>query len=266
MREQGTQLDPAHYSKEYFLTECDGHAEYLAGQGLSLTPRLQALWKFLSVRPGMKLLDVGCGRGEIVIQCGVNETCAIGVDYSEVGLRLAKRAIMHVQVQDRNRWKPPHLCLSNAKRLPFPDNTFDRAVMSDIVEHLHPNELKTTLEEVYRALAPGGELLVHTMPNLWYYRYGYPLFRLAQRFRSVSLPADPRERFQFSHVHVNEQTPHTLRRLLRGSGFSYWRVWLYDYRDYAEYSPIMRRAMRLLTRLPLVRQIFCDDIFALARR
>jgi SAM-dependent methyltransferase len=266
MCEQRTPIDPTQYSTEYFLTECDGHAEYLADQALSLTPRLQALWDFLGVRPGMKLLDIGCGRGEIVAHCAVNGVLAIGIDYSEDGIRLAQRAIMRIDANGRETRKPPHLCLSNAKRLPFPDNTFDRVVMSDIVEHLHPRELKTTLQEVCRALAPGGELLVHTMPNLWYYRYGYPLFRLVQRLRKISLPTDPRERFRFSHVHVNEQTPRTLRKTLGEIGFSHWRVWLYDYRDYSQYGPIMRRSMRLLTSLPLVKRIFCDDIFAVARR
>jgi hypothetical protein len=65
---------------------------------------------------------------------------------------------------------------------------------------------------------------------------------------------------------VNEQTPPRLRRTLQATGFSGWRVWLYDYRDYAQYGPMMRRAMRLLTGMPVVKRIFCDDIFALARK
>jgi len=41
---------------------------------------------------------------------------------------------------------------------------------------------------------------------------------------------------------------------------------LYDYRDYPQYGPLMKRSMRLLTSLPLIKQVFCDDIFALVRK
>lgn len=258
-------VDAAAYSEEYFLTECDGHSEYLAGEG-ELSARLRALWKFLRVQPGMKVLDVGCGRGEIILHCARKGIHAVGVDYSEAALRLVQQAISRASRPDQETWQHLDLSLSNAKQLPFPDSTFDRAVMSDLVEHLYPNELETALKEVHRVLIPGGNLLIHTMPNLWYYRIGYPLFRLVERLRGVSLPADPRERFEFSHLHVNEQTPRSLRRTLRDIGFSHSRVWLYDYRNYSERGAVMRRSMQLLTSLPLTRQIFCDDIFASASK
>lgn len=266
MARPGQPIASATYSEEYFLTECDGYEDFLAGGESSLVGRLQALCKFLRLRPGMKVLDIGCGRGEMVVHCGMHGISAVGVDYSEAGLHLAQQAIRRVQDQKPDVWQTLHLSLGNAKALPFLDGTFDRAIMSDVVEHLYPQELETALREVHRVLATDGEVLVHTMPNLWYYRYGYPLFRLVQRLRGVSLPADPRKRLQFSHVHVNEQTPRALRQVLSESGFAYWRVWLYDYRNYSQHGPVMRRAMRLLTGLPLVKQLFCDDIFALARK
>ncbi len=259
-------VDPQQYSKEYFLTTCDGYAEYLAGGGSVLAKRLQALWGFLHARPGMRVLDVGCGRGEIVAQCGLAGVHAVGIDYAEAGLRLAQATIARIGGHSRQGWWRPSLSLGNAKRLPFRNDTFDRVVLSDIVEHLYPDELRTSLAEVYRVLAPGGELLIHTMPNLWYYRWGYPLFRLVQRLRGISAPADPRDRFPFSEVHVSEQTPGSMRKALAESPFSQWRVWLYDYRPYTEHPPVMRRAMRLLTGLPLVQWVFCDDIFARARK
>jgi SAM-dependent methyltransferase len=259
-------IDPERYSEEYYLTTCDGHAEYLAGGGRVLAERLQALWVFLRAGPGMRVLDVGCGRGEIVVQCGLAGVRAVGIDYAEAGLRLAQRAIARIGGSTVEAWRPPALTLGNGKQLPFRDDSFDRAALSDIVEHLYPGELRAVLAEVYRVLAPGGELLIHTMPNLWYYRYGYPLFRLLQRLQGVPAPADPRDRFPFSEVHVNEQTPRTMSRALAESPFRHWRVWLHDYRSYAEHPPLMRRVMRLLTGLPGVRWMFCDDIFARARK
>jgi ubiquinone/menaquinone biosynthesis C-methylase UbiE len=260
-------IDPNSYSEEYFLKGCDGYEEYLGDEGVLLPPRLRTLWKFLHVHPNMRVLDVGCGRGEIVVHCSTEGAYAVGIDYSEVGLRLAQQTIKHhADHQDQEPEMKPDLSLSDAKRLPFASNSFNRAVMSDLVEHLYPEELKVALEEIHRVLMPGGYLLIHTMPNLWYYRYGYPLFRFVEQLRGVSLPADPRERFQFSHVHINEQTPRTLRQTLSSIGFSYWRVWLYDYRDYSQHGALMKNAMHLLTSLPVVKKIFCDDVFALARK
>jgi len=256
-------VGPANYSVEYFLTEANGWAEYLYSKGLILPPRLRAVWNYLDIKPGMLVLDVGCGRGEILVHCGLHNVQAVGIDYSPVALKLACYSIREIITTEKD-FRIPGLVLGNAQWLPFPDNAFERVIMSDIVEHLYQSELESALREVHRILAPGGMLVVHTMPNLWYYRYGYPLFRLVQKLRGIQLPVDPRERYRFHEVHVNEQSPRSLNATLSRIGFSRWRVWLYDYRDYAGYPPIMRFAMRLLTRLPGVKQIFCDDIFAIA--
>lgn len=254
------------YTEEYFLTECDGFAAYLDGAESGLTTRLETLWRFLDAAPGMRILDLGCGRGEILIACGQHGIEAVGIDYAPNALTLAQQAIARARAHTLDRWISPHILLGNAQQLPFEDKTFDRVIMSDIVEHLYPRELKRALAEVRRVLAPGGELLIHTMPNLWYYHYGYPVFRFVQRLRGIRLPTDPRERFKFSHVHVNEQTPRALRRMLAQIGFAKWRVWLHDYRDYAEQSPGLRQAMHLLTHTPLIKKVFCDDIFARAHK
>jgi ubiquinone/menaquinone biosynthesis C-methylase UbiE len=254
------------YSEEYFLTECDGCTEYMASEGLVLTPRLQTIWNYLDVRAGMRILDIGCGRGEIIVHCGLQGAQAVGIDYSQAGLELARSSVARVAGRAGGQYKSPGLSMANAQRLPFSGGVFDRVIMSDVVEHLYPEELQATLGQVLRVLKVGGALLVHTMPNLWYYRYGYSLFRLVQRLWGATLPANPRERFRFSHVHVNEQTPRSVGRLLERTGFSSWRVWLYDYRSYSQYGRVMRILMHLLTSTPVVNQIFCDDIFALARK
>lgn len=257
------QIDAKEYTEEYFLANCDGYEAYLEFGGTNLTRRLQLLWHFLDVSPGMKVLDVGCGRGEMIVHCNLHGAFAVGVDYSTHALRLAQKAITQIEHQD---WDQPKVSQSNAKHLPFSSHIFDCVIMSDIVEHLYPEELLMALKEIRRVLRPGGKLLIHTMPNLWYYHYGYPIFRIVQRLAGKRLPADPRKRFAFSHVHVNEQTPRTMSAALTQSGFVDKQVWLQDYRDYPQYSPMMRSAIRMLTHLPIIKLIFCDDIFAMAKK
>ena len=152
---------------------------------------------------------------------------------------------------------------ANAQRLPLASASADVVFMLDVVEHLNPAELQATLDEAWRVLKPGGRLVVHTMPNLWYYRWGYPLYRGLQGLRGQRLPADPRQRWSYSHVHVNEQTPPRLVRTLRGSRFQ-TRVWLASTVDY-NYEPnrLVRWGMGFLTRAWPFRYIFCNDIFAI---
>ena len=251
----GTGVPSDIYSREYFLTECDGHEEYQQGR---LSSRLQAALSFAGELAGRRVLDVGCGRGEVVLHCLRQGAEACGVDYSADALQLARQAAGN---------QSGHWQRADARYLPFRDGTFDLVLMLDIVEHLHPAELSLALADVRRVLKPGGALLVHTMPNLWYYQAGYPLFRWVQRLRGKNLPRDPRARWQYvSTVHVNEQTPLTLRRALREAGFAA-RVWLQPTQTYStESNALMRWAMRFLATAYPFRWVFCDDIFALASK
>jgi predicted SAM-dependent methyltransferase len=149
--------------------------------------------------------------------------------------------------------------------LPFVAGSFDRAVMADIVEHLYPEELSKALSEAHRVLASDGQLIVHTMPNIWYYRVGYPVYRLFEFLRGKRLPKDPRQRWRYADVHVNEQSIRTLKRALRAAGFRA-HVWVKDYRTYSSAPGLVRAMMLTVTRAPLLRFIFCDDIFAVASK
>jgi hypothetical protein len=102
------------------------------------------------------------------------------------------------------------------------------------------------------------------MPNLWYYRFGYPLFRFYQSLQGIDLPKDPRQRWGFEHLHVNEQTPASLKRALRGSGFK-TKVWL-ELGGQDDLGPITKTITRGLARLPVLRQTLCNDIYAIGRK
>ncbi len=247
------------YSRDYFLTACEGYEVFAHGDGNALSPRLAAVLEVTDLRPGERVLDVGCGRGEFVRYLALNEkVIAYGVDYSADAVAIAREHLTGVD--------GVLIAHSDARRLPFAAGTFDKLFMLDIVEHLYPWELAAALREAGRVLADNGQLVIHTAPNRWYYRFGYPVYRLFERLRGNELPANPRDRFPYHHLHVNEQDIVGLARSLRRAGFKA-RVRLRNIKppSLAGESPVMKLATRLLETFPF-KLVFCNDLIAVAQK
>jgi len=189
---------------------------------------------------------------------------AYGVDYSADALRIVGRGLAAEMEKGSGS-----ICLSraDAKRLPFSEAAFDKLLMFDLVEHLYPWELVEALREARRVLVIGGQLIIHTAPNRWYYRFGYPLYRLFERLRGRRLPPDPRSRFPFHHLHVNEQDVLSLRHSLRRAGFKP-KVWLDNVQAplLNAHSPVLDLLLRILLGVYPFRWVFRNDVFAVAHK
>jgi ubiquinone/menaquinone biosynthesis C-methylase UbiE len=254
-------ISQSNYTREYFDSCCQGHREYAVSQGKILPIRLEIPLKIANIQPGMRILDIGCGRGEIVINSAFRGAWVCGMDYAKEAVKLSMETITRTDFLDIRKRIVIHQ--ANACSLPFRNNSFDVVFMLDIIEHLNPVELNTSLDEVWRVLVPNGLLVVHTMPNLWYYHFGYPIYRLIQRLRGQHLPTDPRDRWPYSHVHINEQTAPKLKNTLRISQFKP-KVWLMPTHSYEdEQNILVRYMMNFITRFPPLNWIFCNDIFGI---
>lgn len=257
-------VPPTKYDERYFLTACEGHQEFLVSEGAHLSRRLRQAFAVAEVRPGMRVLDVGCGRGEILLHCTQLGALAYGIDYAPVAVRLSRQLAEGRGLADRIG-----VYQADAKRLPFPAEYFDRVLMFDIVEHLYPWELHQALLEVHRVLAPAGHLIVHTAPNRWYDRFAYPVVRLVRRLmgQGAAYPRDPRAlNVQVNtDVHVNEQDVLSLRQVLKRAGFRS-RVWL-DTPPQQRVEPKVLAAMRyvLFNWWPF-RWFFERELFAVASK
>jgi SAM-dependent methyltransferase len=158
------------------------------------------------------------------------------------------------------------LCRADAKALPFPDGCFDRVLMFDLVEHLHPWELERALAHARRVLRPGGSLVVHTAPNVWYDRYAYPVVRVVRTLTGEGrkYPRDPRAIIPDNlDVHVNEQSVVSLGRALARSGFRA-RVWLDTPPQHRREWMLFRVTRHVLFRWVPFRWFFEREVFAVA--
>ncbi|MEM3433548.1 MAG: methyltransferase domain-containing protein [Candidatus Methanomethyliaceae archaeon] len=251
------------YNKEYYLSECDGYEEFITSHGQILPKRLELALARSGVRPNMWVLDVGCGRGESLIWLARQGAKVWGIDYAKDALVLSREILKSIA-------GPETCCLliaANACRLPLAAESFDVVLLLDVVEHLYPWELEQTLAEIWRVLKCNGRLVIHTAPNLWYYRFGYPVYRLFQRLRGINLPKDPRDRFRYhKRVHVNEQSPVSLARALRRSGFQPY-VWVTDVQQrWKHESALMNILGWIATHIWPIKLIFCGDIFGEAQK
>ena len=253
---------PERYDEAYFLGACEGYAEFIASEGAHLSRRLSQAFEVAEVGPGMRVLDVGCGRGEILRHCARLGAQACGVDYAPVAVRMARMAMA-----DEETRGAVVIYLADAKWLPFPAASFDRVLMFDLVEHLHPWELDQALAEARRVLRPDGRLIIHTAPNAWYDRYAYPVVRLVRTLmgQGTNYPKDPRAVIPANlDVHVNEQSALSLWRALRRAGFRA-RVWLDTPPQNRREGLVFRAARHILFNWPPFHWFFQREVFAVAR-
>jgi ubiquinone/menaquinone biosynthesis C-methylase UbiE len=118
-------------------------------QRLAYRPIHDALLSALGTRHVTRVLDLGCGTGQLAARLctALPATEVVGCDYSEPMLRRAAGR------RDRSRW-----VRADAAHLPFPDESVD-AVVSTEAFHWFPDQA-AALSECFRVLRPGGQLLV----------------------------------------------------------------------------------------------------------
>lgn len=254
------------YDEEYFLHACEGYREFTSSEGEYLSRRLSAALAVAGVAPAMWVLDVGCGRGEILRHVRQLGARAVGVDYATVAVKMSRQIAEH----ENTAGGQIGVYQADAQRLPFTEGTFDRLLMLDIVEHLHPPELRRALAEAYRTLKPGGRIVVHTAPNVWYDRYAYPVVRLVRRLRGegAAYPKNPRAFLVPANVqvHVNEQSLFSLRRNLHRAGFGNLKVWLSTPPQDRQENIFFRGLRQLLFGYPPASWFFEREVFAVGEK
>jgi 2-polyprenyl-3-methyl-5-hydroxy-6-metoxy-1,4-benzoquinol methylase len=171
--------------------KCLGLLIYLA---ILRRPRLDFRLMHLPVKPGGRLLEVGCGNGEMLQFLREAGWQTEGVDFDATALTIAR---------DRGLAVHPGTVESQG----YTSDTFDAITSSHTIEHLpHPAQF---LRECHRILKPRGQLVIVT-PNS---------NSLCHRFFKQSWHGldPPRHLYIFNTL--------SLQRLFVEAGFRKIRVW-----------------------------------------
>lgn len=119
----------------------------------------------LGVRPGDRLLDLGCGAGRHAFEAARRGAvvAALDADAGEVKDVAALLSAM-ADAGEVPAGGAGAAVNGDALRLPFPDGAFDRVIAAEVLEHVPAD--RAAVAELARVLRPGGTLAV-TVPRCY---------------------------------------------------------------------------------------------------
>jgi len=106
--------------------------------------------RFIVKRPGLKILDVSCGTGELLLSLSrrIEKPSLFGVDISANMLKIAEKKL----------GSKASLKYSSADKLPFKDSTFHYMITTEAFHHYTHQE--KSIQEMKRVLKPNGRLII----------------------------------------------------------------------------------------------------------
>ncbi|WP_326549399.1 class I SAM-dependent methyltransferase [Micromonospora sp. NBC_01813] len=152
MTEQRSASGPQHYlpgmSLHWLLPIYDPFSR-LVGAGRVH----QQLLDRAEIRPGQRVLEIGCGTGNLLRALGRRQpdVDAIGIDPDQAALRLARRKAARAKLAIRYE-------VGFAGDLSLPDASVDRVLSAFMLHHLDADERTRALREIRRVLRPDGQL------------------------------------------------------------------------------------------------------------
>ena len=117
----------------------------------------------LGVRPGDRLLDLGCGFGRHAFEAARRGAAVVALDAGPEEVAQVRGTV--AAMVEAGELAPDHPATAvqgDALALPFPDATFDRVIASEVLEHI-PDDV-AAMRELARVLRPGGTMAV-TVPR-----------------------------------------------------------------------------------------------------
>lgn len=144
---------------------------------------------------GKRVLDFGCGRGDLLATLYAQGIPAKGLEFSEESARATAERFTGEPLFQGVAASPSELA----------DGSFDVILLVEVIEHLLDEQIAPTLAEVRRLLAPGGSVVV-TCPN-------------DERLEYETMRCPDCGGVFHRWQHMRSLTPATISRLFEANGF-----------------------------------------------
>lgn len=109
----------------------------------------------LTIKPGMRILDVGCGTGNFMVELAGEDCQVVGVDTSDGMLNVAREKMKDMTNVDFKQM--------DVSALDFEDETFDVVVALTSFEFMEDKQ--SAFNEMWRVLKNGGQLVIGTISS-----------------------------------------------------------------------------------------------------
>jgi SAM-dependent methyltransferase len=194
----------------------------------------------LGLRPGDRLLDVGCGVGRHLLELSRVPGLHFGFDWAREDLHKAAYWF-HLMGRGGAAQGGVYFVQGDVSRLPFAGGYFDRVVCTEVLEHVDND--RAVLAELVRVLRPGGALAI-SVPDEPVERL---FWRISGQYRN----------YPGGHVRIYRRRD--LPRLLTESGVRpfavrfrhslealYWLIRILDSRNIVQEGVLTTKLSRLL--------------------
>lgn len=225
-------VKPDLYTTGYYLSDNEGYEEYQKGLENNIHKKFTDVLEIACPKPGQKILDIGCGRGELLYYCARRGAQVLGIDYSVDAITIARETIGKLPEHQRTFARAD---VGNVTDYNFPD-TYDSIFMLEIFEHMHDWQLHETFARLKDILHKDGMILI-TTPNYLYEKYFYPIKRICNiPWNCVKYPLRivkgkyhpkslkelikkifkifPQKNMLLEAMHVNVSTPYKIKKIL----------------------------------------------------
>ena len=169
------------------------------------------IFRYIQDVKGKTVIDLACGTGDLSHQLAIRGASVVSLDFSLAMLKrgIAKKAISRFPVA------------GDATCLPFADDTFAVATIAFGIRNIP--DINVFMEEVFRVLAPGGELVILelTRPENPLIRLGYTVYLTRLLPFIGGLVSGHREAYRYlAGTIATFIRPAEIRKMLAGHGFA----------------------------------------------
>jgi len=111
---------------------------------------LESVCNELEIKKGDKILEAGCGTGNLALKIKQRGGDVIGLDYCKEALDIYKGKDKNAKV----------ILADLTEKLPFSDNSFDKIACNNVLYAIPGEKQLALLKEFYRILKRGGKLVI----------------------------------------------------------------------------------------------------------